>query len=286
MFEKLLSYITGKAFLVSSIFALLLLDASLPWLDAFNRNRVPEFVHIACFGMAIGAVAVQFNLIGFWAVLSKERLLYRLVSSICLVTLIWFAILFGDYFYGHDMQEAGLLGAVLFLGSWLSLCPFWVARVYFNWTLINKNNRSSDRKLSISDLMLCTGILAILLGAGRMLLPNYSLAIDPRYFQGLISFLCILTINLIYLVPVTWLSFRKVVRFESQLAVCLVGVPFVSLVEFLACAIIFGAPASDTGSKLFSLILALNLGQFFVTYIVAKAFLASGFRLIQSSTPI
>ena len=236
----------------------------------------PELPQVVILAIGVGGTAAQLNLIGAWAALAPGRLLVRIPWSLALLTAVWFALIFGESLLSHSSgEDISNMGTLLLAGFCVIQVPMWIARKTLGWQLVNPNfSRSAKRNFSISELMLGTFVLALLLALGRVLLPaeKLSLGINDEVLIAIGT--AIIVTNLIVVVPVIWLSFQKQNIWGAWFFANLLASAF----EFAALIAVLGPPGSD-GFYIFIALFIINLTQCVVVIVVMSVMQNNGYQL-------
>ena len=276
MINDWLQHLRPHLWLICCIVVLLLFDVAVPAMFNWAIDGGPELPSIAVLSIGVGGTAAQLNLIAVWAALAPGRLLVRIPWSLVLLTAVWFALIFGKTLLNHRSEkEISDLGTLLLAGFCVIQIPMWIARQFLGWQLIHsKNPRSGKRNFSISELMLGTFVLALLLGLGRALLPSDDLTLGMSDNTLLALGTALIVTNLFVVVPVIWLSYRKQNVWGAWVFANLLASAF----EFAALIAVLGSPGSD-GFNIFLALLMINLTQCAVVIAVMSLMKAHGFQL-------
>ncbi len=144
----------------------------------------------------VGILSGEAALIATWAVLGTGSGLLRLVWALCLGVGVWYCILLGfsitDWLNSRnwnptlDIADALEIG-VSFVGSiFFLMVPLWIARGCFRWQVIltRTDHPSDSRQFTLRHLLSVTVVVAVLLAAGRPLLPPGEWRLNPFSIPG------------------------------------------------------------------------------------------------------
>ena len=143
-----------------------------------------------------GVLAGQAALIATWAVLGTGSGLLRLVWALCLGVGVWYCILLGfaitDWLNSRnwnptlDIADALEIGVSIVGSIFFLMVPLWIARGCFRWQVIltRTDHPTDSRQFTVRHLLSVTVVVAVLLAAGRPLLPPGEWRVNPFSIPG------------------------------------------------------------------------------------------------------
>lgn len=198
--------------------------------------------------LLLGLCVGQVNLIAIWAALAPGRLLLRVLWSIFLAGLMWYALVLGNRIayeipyvgsgpFNWFRREVALhLGLLLLAGVLIAQVPLWVAARY-RWRLRppRLSKTPDDRQFNIAHLMVAMALVSVALGLGRFVLPEgqWRVAMMPGLFYVVMCVVAV--VNLLVVVPAIWGAFAR----RSRIGPLIVGwLVFVVVVTFAEIGVI------------------------------------------------
>lgn len=249
----------------------LLADFILPWSMSFGPDVVVVYA-------LLGVVVAQVNLIALWTVFAPGSIGWRLPWAGLMAGGMWCALTIGNrltwpgYFYaGESVQLAAILA-----GGWLlAQLPLWCARLFFKYRFFApqaKDDRT-EQQYHLRHLLLGMGLLSVLLGIGRLVMPPGEWWAGDWSFQVAVLLGTAVVVNLLVILPAIGISALSA---RTPVIVCTALLLLYSLViSVLECA--FLNSLLGPGGKWFAVYL-FNVGQMLSVGITLAILRWQGFR--------
>ncbi len=280
---------------VCLIAAHLFLDLTAPvfMLSALERLQSPGIVSLIT-GTVVGMALGQIGLLATWAALGPEHIVVRLLRSVFILVLAWYAMIAGFRvrlpFVPNDVPGFRLLEALAMLlvaavAFFALQGPLWLIRAMSRSRIdLAHGEESQDNvaktQFSILQLLIWTAAIALVLGFGRLALPGADeyQRIRPPMIWLVWPALVASLFTFVVLLPTLWASFQRTgaVGWLFGLAVFTL---FVTLFEVAILSAIFGGPGDDA----FAGLLGLNYGVFAVTALSCLLLRKLGFQFVRKS---
>ena len=242
----------------------------------------------------VGILSGQAALIATWAVLGTGSGLLRLVWALCLGVCVWYCILIGfsvtDWLNSRnwsptlrisDALEIGvsIVGSVFFF-----MVPLWIARGCFRWQLMltRTDNLTDSRQFTLRHLLSVTIVVAVLLAAGRPLLPPGEWRVNPFSIPGWIlqfGILCVLSATVVLpVISITMRLDRRPLIFVLALSpgYCLL----LTMAEFIVIGAVMGGRLLD--DELIHVLFFLQLALAVTLASSLRLLQFAGFRLVKA----
>ncbi len=262
------------------ILAHLGLDIVLPWFMLGGP-------HDTLVWPLIGICVAQVNLIALWAALAPGGIAWRLPWATLLVSGMWYALVIGiRLIHGrYPRGEAIMLGGILLVGLLLAQLPLWVAAKIWRHRFYPPRAEASlagtARQYNLRQLMIGMGLLSVILGVARWVLPPGDWW-QVRFTVEMFIVLAIVSVvNLGVTLPAIWiLSIRELRGIAISLCLLIPYCIFITMMELLVIGIAMGRSGpSDNWMGLF----LFNAGQIFAVVATLGVLRWQGFRLLTES---
>jgi hypothetical protein len=255
------------------------LNLLLPWAMSFGPK-------VLLVWPLIGVTISQVNLIAAWMVFAPGSIGRRWPWAMLMAGGMWYSLVIGNRWHSHWMRagDALQLGVILLVGLLIAQAPLWITRqllAYRHYRLGPTQLRDATAvQFHLRDLLIAMGLLSVLLGAARWILPPGNWW-ESRWDTELFVIMTTVTIaNLIVTLPAMGILFLRrrkwvVGGIAALFPYCLV----VSFVEFQALTAMLGNPGEESAAGLF----LLNTAQITSVIGTLALFRWQGFRWLTQS---
>lgn len=189
------------------ISGMLLADYATPWV----LDEGSDWIQAVFLGVCSG----QLNLIAVWAALGPGNIVLRLPWSVLLTVFMWYALVLGLRRWGRvELDDAVLLGVVLFGAVVVLQIPLWIASRSSGWRLTAAHLQGIPAKpeqlqFELRHMLIGMAILSAALAPARAVLPPGSLENLVKAGWSWVPVTVGLVVNLAVVVPCIWLAFLR-----------------------------------------------------------------------------
>ncbi len=268
-------------------FMLILVPVTWYALDSFDKSILAGIV----IGSATGFAIAQLNLIGVWAALAPGRIFVRLPWSLVLLTLYWFALIFGNRISGslNDSRSAAeVIGPLILIGYVALQIPLWITSRVGRWRLMPPRATAEDEggQFTIKEMIIATTVLAVVIGLARVIVPS-SLDFNNNMLRDRVMFAMVsalLICNLLLVIPCVWATCLPRKSIAPMASGWLLATCIASAIEISVLFGIGGAP-SDTRETLFivTIFVFINIAQGVTVFVIMSILKQLGYRLIRTT---
>jgi hypothetical protein len=235
--------------------------------DVAMTGRIADNSLGPIFGITIGMVIGQLNLLATWGALGTGSALLRVPGTLLLGVLAWYGLILGCHLAvpgpGSSIQpgDAAVLGIVLLVGILVAQLPLWIAGRILRWRLVGEAIPSDrdDRQFQLRHVLLGMFFVSLVLAIGREIMPAGDRALAMDGVLGILIAALVIT-NLLITVPCIWATFHFS---SSTLVKTTLSYPLycagITGLEFGSLCVFLGPPGNY--GETFVTFLAMNLSQ-------------------------
>ncbi len=230
----------------------------------------PRSMGVVSLGYFIGSLFSHAALAAAWSALRPGKLRVRLVLSLLWVFALPVAAAMNIAFHGGPRGGAVMLGGCLF-GLWLMMLLLFAGLVWKTGIQLQGNQRvskatSRQTQFEIRELMALMTASAIVVGVGRLLLPNVA-------FRGeLLAFIFLSISTVVTTLPLIIAALLK--RYAVAGVLCALGL--IALTSYFQAAILDSLGGSGPGTDDF---VSINVSSAVLILMVASVVRLNGFSL-------
>ena len=147
-------------------------------------------------GVVLGTLFGQASLAAAWTALGPFRLIMRLPMSAAWIAAMVLLVAVGE---SHMPLQGLLIVGGAFTGQWLLVqMPLWTLVRIYGLRIAHggdlKASPAADQQFGIGQLMILTGIVAVVLGAGRLLLGGFTWESDRGQGMEMVRSYCLIVV--------------------------------------------------------------------------------------------
>lgn len=202
-------------------------DVALP--SIMGDKRTDSLLMIVTICMLLGVPLAQFSLIAIWTVFGAGSFAWRLPWAAMMTAGMWCALSLGNWLAWptfFDVLQAQALVTFVVGGVLLTQVPLWQVRlvVGVRYYPPQASNTVADRQFRLKDLLLAMGVLSVLLGTARWVMPAEPWWQDLWSLSFLVLLAQVLGLNLLIALPVIGIS--AIASKSWQLMGVLIFIPY------------------------------------------------------------